>query len=102
MNEIFYLGYDLEKAGYNFSLCPEKNEENVRLLHGIASDFAKASKARARLDEEELKDRLVHFAGSINNLLPIVVLSVSHQGVLKEENINRGSTVFKQLFGGNT
>lgn len=51
---------------------------------------------------QELRDRLVQFAGSVNNLLSIVVLSVSQQGILMNENINSGSTVFKQLFGRNT
>jgi hypothetical protein len=98
MNEIFYTGYDLEKAGFNFSSRGRNNQENLELLRGIAGDFVRFSKPRAQLDEQAICNMLIDFTGSVPELMPIVVLSLDGKGEVEKQNIDRNNAVFNQLF----
>ncbi len=96
MQESFYIGYDLEKARFDFT----KTNSNTVLLNEIADDFTKiaVSKAGLLVNKEELINRLSQVMSSVSNEKPIVVLSVTRDGNLKKEFINRNSSLFKELF----
>lgn len=98
MNEIFYAGYDLEKAGFNFSARGRDNEENLEILCGIAGDFVRFSKTRANLDEQAIREMLIDFTGSLPMLMPIVVLALDENGSVEKQNIDRDHAVFNKLF----
>lgn len=98
MNEIFYAGYDLEKAGFNFSARGRENEENLEILCGIVGDFVRFSKTRAKLDEQSIREMLIDFTGSQPELMPIVVLALDGSGEVEKQNINRDHAIFSKLF----
>ena len=100
MQESFYMGYDLEKARFDFVQASSKDISNTVLLNEIADDFAKIAGIRAGLlvNKEELLNRLSRVMSFVSKKKPIVVLSVSKNGNLKKEFISRNSSLFRKLF----
>jgi hypothetical protein len=93
------MGYDLLKAGYDYSTTDDRNEVNTEIINGIAEDFVKASvsKAGIAVNKEEIIHR-IHDAGSPVRLTPIVILSVTNKNVISIKFINKTSPLFKDLF----
>lgn len=98
MNDIFYAGYDLEKAGFNFDAKNSNNPANVALLNDIACDFVRISKSSIPLDKDAISEMLIDYTKSISDLMPIVILSVDVNGEVNRHNINRDNDVFISLF----
>ncbi|UKT64764.1 hypothetical protein [Pedobacter mucosus] len=75
-----------------------ENEENLEILCGIAGDFVRFSKTRAKLDEQSIREMLIDFIGSLAELMPIVVFAIDGSGEVEKRNINRDHAVFSKLF----
>jgi hypothetical protein len=99
MGKNFYMGYDLEKAGFNFSEARAQHDEaNLVLLQGIAANFFKVSKEKGKLKGHiHLKD-LVESNGPVTKLLPIALMSVDGDGRVTRQYISRDNIIFNELF----
>ena len=93
------MGYDLLKAGFNYTTNDKEDTGNIELLTEIADDFVKASlsKAGISVNKEEIIYRF-YDAAPLIKVTPIVILSVSGQGMISLQFINKTNPLFKNLF----
>lgn len=93
------MGYDLLKAGFNYTTSYGRDKGNTELLDGIAEDFVKASLYKAGIFVN--KEEIIYLFYDVEPLIkvtPIVILSVSGQGIIGIQFINKTNPLFKNLF----
>jgi hypothetical protein len=100
INNHFFIGYDLHKAGFIFDPPHIACNFNLDLLCGFAADFAKvsASKAGLSIGKDEIIAELLKLLLSVSRDNFIVVLSLHKKGAITGKVTHRKSLLFNELF----
>jgi len=100
MKDTFNMGYDLQRAGFDFAAVDKRNGHNMELLNGIAEDFVKASlqKAGIKCNKEEILYRFDEATPALNHADPILILYVNSEVSVEVKFINRSNSLFAKLF----